>query len=121
MNNQPISMEAFVQCFRKQFLFQNGRGGHRKGRYYTAYNKERGLHNDKWAIMVFIHTAPLYGFGDYEIISELGINRNMFSLLKEETPKFISDQCQDKTLHLTLINKIALVKNSVRNEFKVSC
>lgn len=114
-------MEAFVQCFRKQFLFQNGRGGHRKGRYYTAYNKERGLHNDKWAIMVFIHTAPLYGFGDYEIISELGINRNMFSLLKEETPKFISDQCQDKTLHLTLINKIALVKNSVRNEFKVSC
>ena len=114
-------MEAFVFCFRKQFLFQNGRGGYRKGKYYTAYNKERGLHNDKWAIMVFIHVAPQYGFQDREIVNELGINKSMFNLLKEEVPKFVSSDCSDHILHITLVNKIALVKNSVKAQYRVSC
>lgn len=121
MNNPLIPMSAFVLCFRKQFLFQNGRGGYRKGKYYTAYNKERGLKTDKAAIMVFIFVAPQYGFEDKEIVSELGIKARMFYTLKEEVPKLVSNSCPDTNLHITLLNKIALVRNSVMNEFRISC
>lgn len=112
-------MQEFCTCFRKQFCFQNGKGGNRAGKYFTAFNQERGLKNDRWGMMCFIHLAALYGFTDNQILDELKIRGSMYAILKYKTANIVTKGCEDKQLEKTILNKIALVKNSVKIEFRV--
>ena len=71
-----LTMEDFVQSFRKQFIFQKKKiNGVSERKYYTAYNSERNLKTDTWAIIVFIHLAPKYGFTPQQIRHELNISQ----------------------------------------------
>lgn len=119
MDNHQLSLQEFCTCFRKQFIFQNGKGNMRAGKYFTALNRERGLNNDKWGIMVFLYVAPLYGFNDEQIQQELNIRDSLFTMLKYKVDQLLTKECKDQLLHTTLINKIALVKNSIKNEYRV--
>lgn len=108
-----LSMNQFISCFRKQFQFQAGKGGLRRGRYYTAYNKEKGLKTDCWAMLVFIKTAIEYGFEEEEIIKELQIRPSLFHELYESLPIHLAENCPDKNLHQVIVVKIGLVKNAI--------
>lgn len=70
-------------------------------------------------MMCFIHLAALYGFNDNEIIEELKIRDGMYAILKFKTANIVTKGCEDKQLEKTILNKIALVKNSVKIEFRV--
>jgi hypothetical protein len=114
-----ISFEQFISCFRKQFQFQVGRGGRRVSKYYTSQTWERGLKNDKWAIMVFIHTGSAYGFNDLQMHAELNISRSLYNFLKEETINVLQSSYHDKLLHKNVICKIGLVKNYIRYTYGI--
>ena len=103
----------YIICFRKQFLLQKGKGGHRISAYYTNYNQERHLKNDQWAIMVFIYCGSLYGFKDAQMVKELKISRSLFEILKEETPIILHKDYPDKYLTQVLKTKIGLVQNVI--------
>ena len=109
-----LRFEDFITCFRKQFIFQTGRGGNRICKYYTAHNQEQGLKNDKWAIMVFIHTGNHFGFSDDELQDELHIRFGLYEVLKQEVRDVLSRNYHDKKLREKVKVKIGLVKNCVR-------
>ena len=108
-----LSFESYIICFKKQFLLQKGRGGRRTCAYYTNYNQQQSLKNDQWGIMVFIHCGGLYGFTDGQMLAELKINKNLYDVLKEETPNILHFTYPDKLLHKMVHVKIGLVKNAV--------
>lgn len=114
-----LTMREFRECFRKQFQFQKGKGGMRQGRYYTAYNQERGLKTDTWAMIVFIHTAGLYGFERTEIIAELNIRSSLYDVLQQSIPEILSNKCEDVNLHVICTTKMKLVKNSIRYTHRI--
>ena len=114
-----LTMEGFVLSFRKQFIFQKGKFGKCESRYYTAYNAEKRLKTDVWAMVVFIHLAPKYGFTDTEIRQELNIKQSLYDVLKAETPQFLSPSYHDNRLHLTIVTKAGLVENHIHATFKV--
>lgn len=109
-----LSFDQFISCFRKQFVFQNGRGGKRKSRYYTAKNQEQGLKNDYWAIMVFIHCGIHFGFNDTEMQDELKIRMGLYEVLKQEVEVVLKPDFHDHLLHKKVKVKIGLVKNCIR-------
>lgn len=113
MSQPLLPMEDFVKSFRSQFIFQAGKGGLRKGGYYTAYNQERGLPNDCWAMMTFITVAPLYGFNEEEIRTELHVSPSKFERLKEEVVQIMKPEYPDRRLRETILVKSGLVKNCI--------
>jgi hypothetical protein len=108
-----LTFDNFITCFRKQFIFQTGKGGRRISRYYTAKNSEQRLKNDQWAMMVFIHLGHLYGFSDTQIIEELNIRKSLYDTLKEEVVNVLSSNYPDKNLHKKVVCKAGLVRNLV--------
>lgn len=112
-----LDFEDYISCFKKQFLLQKGRGGHRISPYYTNYNQQQNLKNDQWGIIVFIYCGGKYGFTDSKMRGELKIGTSLFEVLKEETPQIISPNYPDKLLHQKVTSKIRLVKNSVLNAY----
>lgn len=109
-----LTFDDFITCFRKQFIFQTGRGGRRISRYYTAKNSEQRLKNDQWAIMIFIYLGNQCGFSDLELLDELKIRRPLYEFLKEEVHNVIKADYHDKALHNKVICKIGLVNNYIR-------
>lgn len=114
-----LLFKDYIICFRKQFLLQKGKGGHRISSYYTNYNQERHLKNDQWAIMVFIYCGSLYGFKDRQMIKELKISKSLFEILKEETPVILCKDYPDKLLNTVLRTKIGLVQNVILANYSV--
>lgn len=110
-----LKFEDYIVCFKKQFCLQKGKGGHRISAYYTNYNMQSGLKNDTWGIMVFIHCGLRFGFTDKEMLNELKISSSLYEILKDETPKVLSDKYPDVLLHKRVLAKIGLVNNSVLN------
>lgn len=111
-----LAFDDFIVCFRKQFIFQKGRSGKRISKYHTDSNQEQGLKNDKWAMMVFIHTGTMYGFKDDEMQDELRIRFGLYEVLKQEVAEVIKPGYHDLALHQKVLVKIGLVKNCVRCE-----
>lgn len=114
-----LSFCDFIACFRKQFIFQVGKGGRRISPYYTAQNSEQGLKNDKWGIMVFIHTGSQYGFSDLEMMDELKIRKSLYEVLKEEVAAIIKNGHSHNLLHKKIMCKIGLVYNCVFYTHKI--
>ena len=110
-----LPFEDFICCFRKQFLWQTGRGGRRISAYYTNFNQQQHLKNDQWGIMVFIHTGTQYGFTDKQMIRELKISKTLYEVLKDETPSVLNNKYPDKLLHKKVTIKVGLVKNTILN------
>jgi len=110
-----LAFENFTACFKKQFLFQKGRGGRRISPYHTDKNSEQHLKNDVWGMMVFIHVGGLYGFTDRQMRKELKISESLYEELKEELPNVINYKYHDQILHRKVVVKIGLVKNSILN------
>lgn len=110
-----LPFDDYITCFRKQFIFQIGKGGRRISKYYTAKNQEQGLKNDQWAIMIFIYLGKLYGFSDDELNDELGIRESLYDLLKEELLNVIKPDYADHNLHKKVVCKIGLVRNYIRH------
>jgi hypothetical protein len=108
-----LTFDNFITCFRKQFIFQTGKGGRRISRYYTAKNSEQRLKNDQWAIMIFIHLGHQYGFSDIQLLDELKIRKSLYEFLKEEIINVINSNYPDKELHKKVICKMGLVKNHI--------
>lgn len=115
-----MTFENFIQCFRKQFIFQTGRGGRRISKYYTNENAEQGLRNDQWAIMTFIYLGNKYGFTDDEMIEELKIKQTLYDFLKEEVWNIINTDYPDVLLRRKVLTKIRLVENCIYYTHKVS-
>ena len=114
-----LSFDEFIACFRKQFIFQVGKGGRRVSKYYTAQNQEQGLKNDQWAIMIFIYLGKLYGFSDDQLNDELNIRESLYDLLKEEVVNVMKPNYHDNLLHRKVMCKIGLVRNYVFYTHKV--
>ena len=115
-----LKMEDFVQSFRKQFIFQKKKiNGVSERKYYTAYNSERNLKTDTWAIIVFIRLAPRYGFTPEQIRNELNIKHSLYEVLSNEIPELLSPVCDDKNLRETILVKSGLVRNHILATFKV--
>lgn len=112
-----LEFDEYIFCFRKQFLFQKGHGGHRISQYYTNYNQQQRLKNDQWAIIVFIYCGEKYGFEDIEMRKELKISPSLYEVLKEEIPEILSSSYPDELLHKKVTSKIKLVKNSILNTY----
>lgn len=109
-----LTFDDFIICFRKQFIFQVGKGGRRISKYYTAKNQEQGLKNDQWAMMVFIYLGNHYGFSDDVLREELNISLRLYYFLGEEVINVIKPSYPDRNLHKKVVCKIGLVKNYIR-------
>ena len=114
-----LTFKDFIICFRKQFIFQVGKGGRRISRYYTAKNSEQRLKNDQWGIMVFIYLGNQYGFPDEQLREELNISLRLYDFLGEEVLNVIKPDYPDKTLHGKVVCKIGLVRNYILHTHKV--
>lgn len=108
-------MQEFADCFRKQFILQQGKFGKRKKLYYafTDSKKSMGLKTDLWVMIVFIICAEENGFNLDEIREELCVKPSMIEILKDEIPNILSKSYSDKKLQTTINNKIKLVRSSV--------
>lgn len=114
-----LTLDDFIICFRKQFIFQVGKGGRRISRYYTAKNSEQRLKNDQWAIMVFIYLGNQYGFSDLQLLDELNIRKPLYDFLEEEVLNVIKPNYPDKNLHSKVVCKIGLVRNYIFHTHQV--
>lgn len=114
-----LKFEDFITCFKKQFLLQKGKGGHRISPYYTNYNAEQHLKNDLWGIMVFIYTGSMFGFSDTEMRKELKIGKSLYEELKDVVPDVIHKDYPDVKLRQKVLVKIGLVKNCVYANHRV--
>lgn len=112
--NRQIDFKDFINCFRKQFVFQTGKSGRRICKYYTWDNWGQGLKNDQWAIMVFIHTGIEYGFTDVEMLEELKIKTKLYEALKHEVAESTKKDYPDRVLRQKILTKIGLVKNCIK-------
>jgi hypothetical protein len=112
--NRQIDFKDFINCFRKQFVFQTGKGGRRISKYYTANNQEQGLKHDKWALMVFIHTGIEYGFTDRQMLEELKIKNKLYEAIKQEVAIAIKSDYPDQILRQKILTKTGLVKNCIK-------
>lgn len=108
-----LDFADFIICFRKQFVFQKGRGGRRISPYHTAQNYEQGLKCDTWAMIVFIYCGTHYGFSDEEMLAELRIKPSLYEVLKESTPAILKRDYDDYALHMKVITKIKLVYHHI--------
>lgn len=115
-----LKLKDFVNSFRKQFVFRKSKSQKGDLSYFTAYNNEKGLKTDTWAIIVFIDLAPKYGFAAKEIRQELKIKSSLYEVLLNETPALLSPKCDDKILRQTILVKSGLVQNHILATFKVS-
>jgi hypothetical protein len=109
-----LKFEDFVRCFRKQFIFQKGKGSGRSSRYFTDYNSEQGMQHDQWGIMAFIHTGAHYGYSDNLLRKELNIPINLYETLKEEAAGAVKPDYPDQQITRKILTKAGLVKNCVR-------
>lgn len=115
-----LSFKEYVTCFRKQFVFQNGKGGKRICRYYTANNSEQNLKCSEWAIMVFIHCGNKIGFSDPELLQELKIKQKLFDILKLSVQDILYpdhhefNDPHDQNLSNKIKVKTGLVENAIR-------
>lgn len=132
-------MQQFAEGFKKQFQLQKSaqdvihtkdfeRGNSKcktykkkvtgrfvkDGPYYPLFSSKRGLQNNDWAMLTFINVAPKFGFNDEQIMKELSIDINFFSVLKEALPDILSANYHDKELRKTIISKSGLVVNHLR-------
>jgi hypothetical protein len=114
-----LPMEDFVFCFRKQFMFQRGKGGMRVGKYYPIKSGALGLKTDKWVILVFMYVGEICGFTDDEMRKELGIKASLYEVLKKELPNITSGKYPDKMLYKIISNKSKLVRNSLFNTYRL--
>lgn len=108
-----LEFKEFIACFRKQFYFQTRKGGRFHSHYYTNCNKQQGLKNDQWAMMIFIHLGTLYGFSDIQIKEELKLRKSHYELLKEEVRKVYRPSYYDRKLHDKVVVKSGLVINAI--------
>lgn len=113
MFQKTISMQQFAACVRKQISFQNGKCGHRKDMYYTAYNNEMGLATDTWGMIVFIYCGDRLGFTDDQMRHELKIQPSMYDVIKQAVPYTTTSKCDNPMLYKVVTTKIGLVKNSI--------
>src|SRR5688572_20599733 len=100
---KKLDFQDFIACFKKQFVFQKGRGGRRISPYYTNDNYEQGLKTDTWGIITFIYCGSHYGFTDAEMLAELKIKQSLYEVLKESTPAILRRDFDDYELHKKVV------------------
>lgn len=117
---RQLAFDDFVICFRKQFIFQTGRGGRRLSKYYTNYSLEEGRKRDSHrALMVFIYTGKRYGYTANQMLSELKIRDSLYDVLHDEVHKIVAKGYPDKELCRKIKIKIGLVENAVYYTHKI--